>query len=184
MTWKNGPHRYSSASIALHWAMAVLVGCAYATAELREVFPEGGTQQASLASTHALIGLGVFVLVFARLALRAGPKPSITPALSRVQSGLATAMHVALYAFMIVMPLLGWLLVSADGTIVSLGGLHLPALVPADRRVADVAEEIHETVGTIGYALVGAHAGAALLHHYLMRDDTLARMLPRRKPRH
>lgn len=179
MNWKNSPHRYSSASIVLHWIMAALVIGAYATAELRETFADGSTQQSLLASAHALIGLAVFVLVFARLALRSGPKPSITPAPSRVQAGLATAMHVTLYAFMIAMPLLGWLLVSADGTAVQLGGFQLPALVSPDHRLAEMAEEIHETVGTIGYGLVGAHALAALLHHYLVRDDTLARMLPR-----
>jgi len=141
VNWKNSPHRYSSASIVLHWIMAALVIGAYATAELRETFADGSTQQSLLASAHALIGLAVFVLVFARLALRSGPKPSITPAPSRVQAGLATAMHVTLYAFMIAMPLLGWLLVSADGTAVQLGGFQLPALVSPDHRLAEMAEE-------------------------------------------
>ena len=36
------------------------------------------------------------------------------------------------------------------------------------------------TIGTIGYWLIGLHAVAALFHHYLMRDNTLLRMLPRR----
>jgi len=29
-----------------------------------------------------------------------------------------------------------------------------------------------------GYYLIGLHALAALLHHYLIRDNTLQRMLP------
>lgn len=181
MNWTNSKHRYSSASIALHWAMVILVVGAYATAELREAFAEGSTQQIMLTSAHAMTGLAVFVLVFARLALRAGPKPSITPAPSRVQAGFATAMHLTLYVFMIAMPLLGWLLVSAEGTFVLPGGFHLPALVSPDRQLAETAGEIHEIVGTIGYGLVGAHALAALFHHYLIRDDTLVRMLPRRR---
>jgi cytochrome b561 len=44
-------------------------------------------------------------------------------------------------------------------------------------------EEIHETIGTIGYYLVGLHAAAALFHHYFMRDDTLRRILPWRRRR-
>jgi len=36
-------------------------------------------------------------------------------------------------------------------------------------------------LGTIGYFLIGVHALGALLHHYVMRDDTLVRMLPRRR---
>lgn len=46
--------------------------------------------------------------------------------------------------------------------------------------VAEWAEEIHEAGGTVGYVLVGLHAAAALFHHYVMRDNTLRRMLPGR----
>ena len=42
-------------------------------------------------------------------------------------------------------------------------------------------KEIHETIGTIAYFLVGAHALAALFHHFITRDDTLTRMLPERQ---
>jgi cytochrome b561 len=33
----------------------------------------------------------------------------------------------------------------------------------------------------VGYYLIGLHALAALFHHYVVRDNTLARMLPRRR---
>jgi cytochrome b561 len=29
----------------------------------------------------------------------------------------------------------------------------------------------------VGYWLIGLHAAAALFHHYVLRDDTLRRML-------
>ncbi|EGZ5283650.1 cytochrome b, partial [Escherichia coli] len=32
-----------------------------------------------------------------------------------------------------------------------------------------------------GYFLIAAHAGAALFHHYIQKDNTLLRMMPRRK---
>ncbi|HEY6943307.1 cytochrome b [Dokdonella sp.] len=178
MRWKNDPHRYSSASIALHWAMVVLVVGAYASAELREAFAHGSAQRAWLMSAHAFAGLAVFVLVFARLALRAGPRPAIVPAPSRLQSILAAAMHVLLYAFMVAMPLIGWLLVSAEGTDVGFGAFRLLPLVAPDHALADFAEDLHEGIANVGYALVGGHAGAALVHHYLRHDDTLRRMLP------
>jgi cytochrome b561 len=46
--------------------------------------------------------------------------------------------------------------------------------------VADFIKEIHETGGTVGYFLIGAHAAAALFHHYFLHDNTLRRMLPSR----
>ena len=39
-------------------------------------------------------------------------------------------------------------------------------------------EELHEAVGTIGYVLIVLHTGAALFHHFLLKDRVLARMLP------
>ena len=87
-------------------------------------------------------------------------------------------MHLALYAFLVAMPLLGWLTLSAKGKPIPFFGLQLPALVGADKALADSLKEVHETIGTIGYYLVGLHAVAALFHHYGMRDNTLQRMLP------
>lgn len=183
MRWKNDSHHYSSPSIALHWTMVLLVIAAYATAESRELFAHGSPQRAGFATAHAFVGLTVFVLVFARLALRTGPRPAIVPAPSHLQARLAITMHVLLYAFLIAMPLLGWALVGAEGTEVALGGFRLPALVPRDPALAEIVEELHEGIATIGYALVGGHAAAALVHHYLLRDDVLVRMLPRRARR-
>jgi VIT1/CCC1 family predicted Fe2+/Mn2+ transporter len=39
-------------------------------------------------------------------------------------------------------------------------------------------KDVHEALATLGYVLIGLHAMAALLHHYVMRDNTLVRMLP------
>ena len=48
-----------------------------------------------------------------------------------------------------------------------------------DKALGKNLEDIHETIGTLGYWLIGLHAVAALYHHYLVRDDTLVRMWPR-----
>jgi cytochrome b561 len=129
-----------------------------------------------------MLGLSVFALVWLRLALRvAVPSPQIRPAVGLWQHRLAVAMHLALYVFMVAMPLLGWLLLSAEGKPVPFFGLQLPALVGSDPALAGSVEELHETIGTVGYYLVGLHATAALYHHYFRRDNTLLQMLPQRR---
>jgi len=55
----------------------------------------------------------------------------------------------------------------------------LPPLIDANRSLAKRIEDIHEVGANLGMLLIGLHAGAALIHHHLMRDDTLRRMLPR-----
>jgi cytochrome b561 len=90
-------------------------------------------------------------------------------------------LHLALYALMIVMPLLGWLALSAAGKHIPFFGLELPPLIGENKPLVDTIEEIHETIGNIGYFLIGLHIVAALYHHFLVHDNTLARMLPGRK---
>ena len=130
---------------------------------------------------HFMLGLSVFALVWIRLAaIVMGPTPRIQPEPPRWQALLGKAMHLALYALMIGMPLAGWLLLSAEGEPIPFFGLHLPPLIAANETLAETVKEIHETGGTIGYFLIGLHAAAALFHHYVKRDNTLLRMLPKR----
>ncbi|HAT1674454.1 TPA: cytochrome b, partial [Raoultella planticola] len=37
---------------------------------------------------------------------------------------------------------------------------------------------VHEFLANTGYFIVGLHAAAALMHHYIWRDNTLLRMMP------
>ena len=182
MSIKNTIDRYSSLSIAMHWLMALLLVAVYLCIELREFYPKGSDLRESLKQWHFMLGLSVFMLTWLRLALRfRGPKSKIQPASSIWQQRAAVAMHITLYLFMLVMPLLGWLVLSAEGKAIPFFGLELPALVGSDEGIADWAEEIHETIGTAGYYLVGLHASAALFHHYFLRDNTLLSMLPKRR---
>lgn len=105
--------------------------------------------------------------------------PPITPAQSMTLRVGAAAMQLALYLFLVVMPLLGWLTLSAKGASIPFFGLQLPTLIGPDKALSRNLEDIHETIGTVGYYLVGTHAAAALFHHHFMRDDVLLRMLPR-----
>ncbi len=184
MNLKNTVERYGSLSIAMHWLMLLLLVAVYATIELREFYPRGTDLREGLKQWHFMLGLSVFALVWLRLALRFwGASPRVQPEINRWQHRGAMLMHLALYLFMIVMPLLGWLVLSAKGAAIPFFGLELPALIGPDKGLAGQLEEIHETIGTVGYYIVGLHAAAALLHHYFLHDDTMLRMLPRRSAR-
>lgn len=170
---------YHPLSIGAHWLTLILLVAVYALIELRGVFPKGSVPHDLMKTWHFMLGLTVFGLVFARLALRQVFRaPPIEPTPPGWQLRLAMAMHVALYTFLTVMPLLGWLALSAKGKPVPFFGLDLPALIAPDKTLAKEIEEIHETIGILGYYLIGLHAAAALFHDYFLRDDTLRRMLP------
>lgn len=182
MRWKNTADRYGSLSIGMHWLMLMLLTAVYAAINLHDFATKGGALRENLKLWHFVFGLSVLVLVVVRLGIRwqAGRSPNIKPAITVWQHRLAQTMHIALYVFMIMMPLLGWLTVSAKGAPISIFGMQLPLLLATDKPLAGTLKEIHETIGTIGYYLIGLHALAALYHHYVKRDNTLGRMLPTR----
>lgn len=174
-------HRYHPLSIGTHWLTLVLLVAVYALIELHDVFPKGSAGREAMKTWHSMLGLTVFALVAVRLALRAMFRtPPIMPAPQPWQQRLAAAMHLALYVFLVVMPVLGWLTLSAQGKPIPFFGFEWPALLAPDKALGKRLEGIHEVIGNLGFFLIGAHAAAALVHHYLMRDDTLLRMLPQR----
>lgn len=178
--------RFGLPSIVLHWLMAVLLVALVVCVELHESFPKGDPLRASLVGWHFKLGMAVFVLVWLRLALRwADRSPPIVPAPPRWQTGLSHAVQALLYLLMIAMPLLGWAVLSAKGRAVPFfWGIELPPLLAPDKALAHTLMDVHETGANLGYALLALHTAAALLHHYVLHDNTLLRMLPgRRTPR-
>jgi cytochrome b561 len=85
----------------------------------------------------------------------------------------------ALYALLLIQPILGLLQTNAHGERVNLFLLgQLPALIGRDRPLARQLLAAHETVGLLFLGLIALHAAAALYHHLWRRDDTLRAMLP------
>jgi len=175
----NGTKKFAPMLIGLHWAMLLLLAAVYAAMELRGIFPKGSDAREAMKTWHYMLGLSVGVLVCIRLVARlVTVTPVIVPLPPKWQQWLGQLVHAGLYALMIAMPLLGWALLSAEGESIPLFGLELPALVQENDSLADQLKEVHEFIGTAGYFLIGLHALAALFHHYLLRDNTLRRMLP------
>ena len=173
--------RYSFTSIALHWLMLILIAGVYAAIEFREFYPKGSDLREALKMWHFMLGLSVLALVWIRIGAKLvwGTPLSLTDEPAWRQA-LARATHLALYVFMIGMPIAGWLILSAEGETIPFFGFDLPALVAENEELAKRTEEIHKFGGTIGYWLIGIHAAASLFHHYILRDGLFRRMMPLR----
>lgn len=181
MSSKEASARYGSLLIFMHWLMLLLIVAVYACIELRVLYPKGSEVREALKTWHFMLGLVVFALVWVRLVARyLVPVPAIVPQPPRWQMVVARLSEFAIYAFMFAMPVLGWLILSAENKPVPFFGLELPALIGENEAMAKQLEEIHETIGNVGYFLIGIHAAAALAHHYIHHDNTLIRMLPSR----
>jgi cytochrome b561 len=133
-----------------------------------------------LYSWHKWAGVTIFLFVVLRLGWRLLHRPPELPAgMPAWQRKAAEATHVLLYLLMFAVPLSGWLMSSAKGfQTVWFGVLPLPDLLRKDTELGDLLQQLHMLLNFSMAALVLAHAGAALKHHFLDRDDVLVRMLP------
>jgi len=178
-TTPNSIQRYHKLSIGLHWLMLLLLIAVYASIELREFFPKGSDPRKAMKLWHFMLGLSVLAFALVRLLVRVtNQTPAIQPPPPQWQATIAHLMHIALYGLMIGMPLAGWLILSGEGQTIPFFGLELPALIGPNKELAHQIEELHETMGKVGYFLIGLHAVAGLYHHYVVKDNTLRRMLP------
>lgn len=171
--------KYAPLSIALHWLTLVLMIAIYASIELHEIIPRGNPLRRAMEDWHIYLGLCMLPLGIYRLVVNLRLKaPSIDPLPPRWQLQLNGLMKIYLYGLMILMPLLGWIFLNAEGHVVKLFFIPMPSLAPLSESLAGLTEEAHEIMGVSGYLFISLHALAALYHHYLVKDTTLRRILP------
>ena len=86
--------------------------------------------------------------------------------------------HVLLYALMLVLPLLGWAMISAAGDPVMLNrSLQLPAIVSANATTFAFLRKAHGYLAYLLFLTVLMHLAAALFHGWIRRDRVLESML-------
>ncbi len=161
----------------LHWLMAVMI--------VAMLFIGAGmtasvsTWHETLLAIHRPLGAAVLVLACLRVLVRLATRPPALPAdLPAWQKRAAHGSHLALYALMITMPLIGWAMVSAGGYPVILGaGVRLPAILPADPTLFAWLRHAHRWLAYLFFVTFVAHFAAALYHGLIRRDGVLRAMV-------
>jgi cytochrome b561 len=176
----NSKARYGVVPQALHWLTALFVICGFLLGQFGDVFPKGHARELGLL-VHMTFGQCVVALLIARLLWRKfdpPPPPEATP-FGRLVEIAAKASHFTLYALLIVVPLLGAVVELKRGNELPVFALwQVPSPWPVDRNLARSILSLHATLADALLILAGVHACAALVHHWIWRDRTLARMLP------
>ncbi|HZQ60378.1 MAG TPA: cytochrome b [Casimicrobiaceae bacterium] len=173
--------RYGNAAVALHWVTAALIVGNLALGLSMVPLPLS-PQKLRWYGWHKWVGITVFLLTWARLAWRWGhpaPAPVAMPAWQRRAAGVS---HTFLYLLMLLVPISGWLYSSSTGVqVVYLGLVPLPDAVPKDKELAAILKNLHVTLNATMFALIALHVAAAFKHHFVDRNELLARMWPRLK---
>ena len=86
--------------------------------------------------------------------------------------------HWALYALLIVQPVVGWVATSAyRAPVVFFWLFELPPIWPEDRAFSETMFVVHRFLGIAMALMICAHIAGALFHHFILRDRVLMRMV-------
>ena len=179
MNLRNDGRRYGSVAVLLHWSAALCVLCAWTLGLTVDDFPK--SWEGAVVFTHISFGLVVLALLLGRLGWRwaSPPPPPIATSLDPWGGIAALTVHVLIYALMLVVPLLGILLQFTRGQALPLFGLYeIASPWVRDRALSQSVKNVHELAAHALLIVATLHALAALGHHYVLKDDTLRRMLP------
>lgn len=176
---------WSRAQRWLHWGVAALVIAGFAIGLVMVALPLTRLLEKILAyQAHKTIGLLVPPLVLWRLWLRARRgRPAEEEAMPPWQRRAAAAGHAALYALLLVVPVLGYLSAStAPGQIETVMFLLIPIphVLEADEALYETLRATHQTLAWALVLLAAGHAAAALHHH--ARGGAVLRRMWRGEP--
>jgi cytochrome b561 len=180
---------------ALHWIVAILeiamipAGLIFTDFDnkplIESLFGEGAFDR--FFNLHKAMGFTVLGLVILRLlAALIWPAPAYKPPLFFPVRIAAHATHATLYALLIVVPLLGWLGVSAFPAPLPFFGLFdMPPIAPADKELSHFALYVHGLLAMTLAAIAVIHIAAGIWHRSVKRDTVFNRVsfAPGRKAR-
>jgi cytochrome b561 len=172
--------RYTKTAMTLHWLMALLIVSAFIMGLVMTSIPGFSMAKLRYFSWHKWLGVTVFGLAVLRVLWRQWRKPPPHPAqMPPWQNRAADAVHILLYVLIFAVPLSGYLYtLSAGVPVVYLGVWPMPVFMAPNPELKPLLRDIHFWLDMTLAALVLGHAGAALKHHFIDRDDVLKRMLP------
>lgn len=170
--------RYSRVAIWLHWLIGLAVIANIGLAILTEDMPR--EEHRAAMGVHKALGMAILALTVVRIVWRLVNKAPPLPESVRTWERWATrVVHLVFYALLILLPLSGWVWMSAADRPIDFFGLFtIPSIVAPDKAVADVLRDRHEVLGLTMLVLVMVHILAALKHQLVDRDHILSRMNP------
>lgn len=183
------PTHYGAVAKFLHWTIGLGILGMIALGWYMNDLPLTDPLKFTLFQLHKSVGVTILLLGLFRLGWRlTHPVPLLPANMAAWEAHAAKIVVKAFYVLMIVIPLLGWAVVSASPRNIPtfLYGLvpwpHLPLLpdmeLDVKKRVAEKLGDVHAVLAYSVLAFLALHVGGALKHHFIKRDDVLIGMAP------
>jgi len=165
--------RYDRTTIVLHWLTTVLVVGLWIVGQTADYLPEDSLIQNIVWSSHVTTGFALATILIFRIFWRSTAGADLPAADSGALHALAKATHYLLYALLVITISLG----IANAFIRGYDLFHLFKL--PQLGVKDWKKPVthwHELAANLVLIVAGFHTAAALVHHYLWRDNLISRM--------
>lgn len=178
MSIRNTRIRYGSVAKTLHWLIALLVitilciGYLMQYIKNEKVFGE-------VINIHKLMGLSILILMIMRAVWALiNPKPELPPSSATWVAFASRSVHILFYILLIAMPIAGWIMSIASGYVPKFFSWSIMLPIPRSKYIADLFENIHNTLAIVIIVVIVLHVSAALYHYFFKKDNVLQRMLP------
>ncbi|MGE5786956.1 MAG: cytochrome b [Myxococcales bacterium] len=167
--------QFAWSSRVLHWLMAAMV---IAMLFIGVSMVGSLVEHERLIAIHRPLGIAILLLVVIRFVNRQlHPPPPFPDTMSPMERLAATSSEWLMYGLMLVLPLVGWgMLSAARYPIVLWGPLHLPPILPRDALLHAILRRAHTVLAYLLFFVFLAHLSAVLLHTLVIRDGLLRRM--------
>ena len=126
---------------------------------------------------HETLGVLVFIVVVLRLVWGLIDDTPAKRPMPRWMAAAAKFVQFALYALLISIPATAVLGTWLEGIPVTLLGFDIAPQIAQAHGLGQLIMEIHTTLGTAILWAAGAHAAAALFHHFYLRDEIFQSMI-------
>lgn len=175
---RDSKNSYGILSIFFHWVSAGLTLFLFGVGAYLTSYGYYSPDYLSIAHLHYALGIILAGVIIVRLLWRLTSRTP-TPLINSlpVKIGIPLSKFL-LYVFLFVILISGYLICTAEGQSINVFGLfQVPSVVLLEVEQLNIAGLTHKYVAWILIGLVLIHAGAALTHHFFLRDRTLVRML-------
>jgi cytochrome b561 len=172
---------YSTGSKWFHWITVALLALAWPVGFVIQFIKDD--VKMPFYAVHESAGLTILFVALARLAWRAAyPPPPLPEHVPLPLRRTAAGVHHALYALLILQPVLGFIATNAwgfplRGRTAYLGVFDLPKFMETNEPLAGAVQTAHSVGGYAIVVLLVLHIGGVVYHQAIRRDGTLLRMV-------
>jgi cytochrome b561 len=170
---------FDGVTLAFHWVTAVLMLGLFTTA-IWHAQSHDDVLKVLLLRVHRSLGVTVWMTTVLRLVWRKtnAKLPPFPHDMAQLHRTLVQISEYCLYALLILQPTIGFTAMLTRGRSFTLFWGHVPPLIPHYPAAQVALMSLHRAGGWALALLITGHAVNALVHHFVIRDNTLTRMAP------